>query len=190
MTTSVFAISDLHLSFARPKPMAKFGPHWENHADRIAHAWRKAVGPDDVVLIPGDISWATRLGEAVPDLHWVGALPGRKILVRGNHDYWWNGINKVRKAAPDGMYFVQNDAVCLDGVAVGGARMWDFPGVSWPIIQTMPEREALPADLLQEEATDGRGQAKILSPEHLERIRNRELLRLARAWHNCLLMLP
>src|SRR5690349_4597357 len=84
----LWTISDLHLSSARPKPMDIFGDRWRNHPQRIAAAWRERVRDDDVVLIAGDISWAMKLDEAMPDLEWIAALPGSKVMIRGNHDYW------------------------------------------------------------------------------------------------------
>lgn len=133
MSGRIFAIADLHLSGAFPKPMDIFGAAWENHAARIAAHWREMIQPDDIVLIAGDISWALKLRDAVQDLEWIAALPGRKIISKGNHDYWWKSIGKVRQAAPPGLFFIQHDAVLLDGVAIGGTRLWDFPGIRWPV---------------------------------------------------------
>lgn len=125
----IFGLSDLHLSFASDKPMDVFGEHWRDHAVRMAAAWDEQVGADDVVLVPGDISWALRLEQAAADLAWIGARPGRaKILVRGNHDYWWSAIGKVRQALPAGVLALQNDAVDLGEVVVTGSRLWSCPG--------------------------------------------------------------
>ena len=123
---SVYAISDLHLP-AHQKPMDIFGPHWENHFERISESWRESVTDDDTVLIPGDITWAMRLEDALDDLNRIGALPGKKIISRGNHDYWWDGIGKVRRALPDGMFALQNDAIVMDGVIFAGTRGWVLP---------------------------------------------------------------
>lgn len=92
----VFAIGDLHLSGADPKPMDIFGSHWGNHFERIREDWLQRVSQEDLVLIPGDISWAMKLEDAVVDLDSIGALPGQKVLTRGNHDYWWNSPTKIR----------------------------------------------------------------------------------------------
>ena len=124
---SIFAIGDLHLPGGDDKPMQVFGAHWEGHWDRIRADWRARVRPEDIVLIPGDISWAMHLNDALPDLLAIGELPGRKILLRGNHDYWWGAITRVRDALPDGMYAVQNDALLLNGVAFCGSRGWTNP---------------------------------------------------------------
>jgi len=97
---TLFAIGDLHLPGGEEKPMDIFGDHWENHFAHIAADWRTRVKDGDVVLIPGDISWAMQLECAVPDLQKIGALPGRKVLIKGNHDYWWNSISRLRRGFP------------------------------------------------------------------------------------------
>jgi len=124
----LFAIADPHLSRVDPKPMTVFGQAWEGHPAAFFDGWRSVVREDDIVLVPGDISWAMRLGDALADLHDIAALPGRKVLLRGNHDYWWPSISKLRSALPVGMFAVQNDALVLDGVVVAGTRGWNTPG--------------------------------------------------------------
>ena len=123
---SVFAISDLHLP-ARQKPMDIFGEHWENHFDRIAEDWRARVTDEDIVLLPGDLTWAMHLEEAMEDIMRVGELPGRKLILRGNHDYWWSAIGRVRRSLPEGMYAIQNDVLLLDGILFAGSRGWTIP---------------------------------------------------------------
>jgi predicted phosphohydrolase len=125
---SIFAISDLHLGFDVDKPMDRFGPQWENHPEKIAQRWRAIVQPHDTVLVCGDTSWAMRLSEATTDLEFVHALPGRKILLRGNHDYWWSSLAKVRQALPSSMSPLQNDSLAVEGVQVAGSRGWLLPG--------------------------------------------------------------
>ncbi|WP_067933659.1 metallophosphoesterase [Alicyclobacillus kakegawensis] len=122
-----FALADLHLSNAVNKPMDVFGDLWKDHQQRIHDAWTDAVSPDDIVLLPGDISWALTLAEAVPDLQWIARLPGKKLMIRGNHDYWWNGIGRVRKHLDAGMFAIQNDALSIGGYAVCGTRGWLLP---------------------------------------------------------------
>ncbi len=126
----IFAISDLHLSGHTPKPMEVFGRHWEGHWDRLRGAWRNLVAENDAVLIPGDISWAMTLDQAFVDLDEIAAMPGHKLLLRGNHDYWWSSLQRVRTMLPKGMTALQNDAVRLDGVVVCGTRGWTCPGSS------------------------------------------------------------
>ena len=124
----VFAIGDLHLEGGDDKPMSVFGSQWEGHFDKIRADWRNRVGPDDLVLIPGDISWAMQLEHALPDLMMIAELPGRKVLLRGNHDYWWPGISRLRAALPEGMYAIQNDALRIGEFTIAGSRGWILPG--------------------------------------------------------------
>lgn len=120
----VFAISDLHLDSTLSKPMDIFGPGWEGHWDKIRDDWRSKVGADDVVLLAGDLSWAMSLDEALPDIAEVGELPGVKFILRGNHDYWWSAIGKVRQSLPEGMHAVQNDCIRCGKLLVCGSRLW------------------------------------------------------------------
>ena len=135
----VFALSDLHLASATPrKEMAVFGDHWLNHARKIACAWEKRVGENDLVIVAGDISWAMKLEDALPDIEFIAGLPGRKILLRGNHDYWWRSLSRIRACLPERVFVIQNDALILDGVALGGSRLWIDHELS-PF--TLPSRE-------------------------------------------------
>ncbi len=136
----LFAIGDLHLPGGQEKPMDVFGDHWEGHFDRISADWRERVTQDDVVLIPGDTSWAMQLSDAIPDLRAIGELPGRKILIKGNHDYWWGGIGQVRRALPEGMMAIQHDVVDLGDVVVTGTRGWAYPTAEAPL---SPEDERI-----------------------------------------------
>ena len=96
---SIFALADLHLSGEPPqKPMDRFSPAWENHWDKIRAAWLAAINEHDTVLIAGDTSWAMKWHDAAVDLEAIAALPGQKILVRGNHDYWWSTVGKMNQA--------------------------------------------------------------------------------------------
>ena len=124
----VYAIADLHLATVTPKPMTVFGPQWAGHPQAIFDQWRQNVRPEDLVLLPGDLSWAMRLPDAMVDLAPVAALPGTKVLLRGNHDYWWPTVSKLRAALPPGMLAVQNDAVRVGNVVVCGSRGWVTPG--------------------------------------------------------------
>ncbi|HPE46709.1 MAG TPA: metallophosphoesterase, partial [Deltaproteobacteria bacterium] len=126
----VFALSDLHLSFGSDKPMDIFGAHWEDHPVRIREAWERSVSADDVVLVPGDISWAMKLHEAGADLSFVHALPGTKVIVKGNHDYWWTTLSKVRQALPPSIIPLQNTAVRFKEVGIAGSRLWIDPDLS------------------------------------------------------------
>jgi len=101
----IFALGDPHLSFDSKgneyKPMAIFGEQWQDHGEKIKRNWEAVVTDKDVVLVPGDLSWALKLEEAIYDLNFLSRLPGLKILIKGNHDLWWQSISKVRKILPD-----------------------------------------------------------------------------------------
>ncbi len=128
---NIYAISDLHLSSVNEKPMDIFGGNWEGHFEKIKEDWLKTVKEEDIVLIAGDISWAMKLSDALIDLQALAPLPGKKVFVRGNHDYWWNGISKLRAAAPDdSFYFLQTDALKIENFVLVGSRGWTCPGSS------------------------------------------------------------
>lgn len=124
----VLAIADPHLSRRDPKPMDVFGAGWDGHPEAFFEGWREVVREDDLVLIPGDLSWAMRLDDALVDLAEIAALPGRTVILRGNHDYWWPSIGKLRRALPPSMQAIQNDAVRIADVVVAGTRGWICPG--------------------------------------------------------------
>ena len=109
--------------------MNVFGEGWEGHLEKIKADWLKKVNNDDIVLICGDTSWGTVLSEGLYDLNSLKDLPGKKVFIRGNHDYWWNGITKLRAAAPDdSFYFLQNDCVKFGNIVICGSRCWTCPG--------------------------------------------------------------
>ncbi len=138
----IYALGDLHLSFkklptpgfwaeaAEYKPMGEINPAWTNHARLIYENWVKIVQPEDLVLVPGDISWAMRLEEAKSDLGFLGLLPGKIVGVQGNHDYWWQSISRVRAVLPPNIILIQNDHVWINGLALCGTRGWICPGAS------------------------------------------------------------
>lgn len=126
---NIFAISDLHMSVANPKPMDIFGLKWANYLDRIKEDWQNRVTDEDVVLISGDISWAMTTQDALKDFEYFKDLPGKKVFIRGNHDFWWNGITKLRDNAPNESFvFLQTDAVKIKDVVIVGSRGWTSPG--------------------------------------------------------------
>ena len=98
---NIWAIGDLHLSFGVPdKSMDIFGPAWKDHAKQIEESWHRLIRPEDLVLIPGDISWAMRIEDAILDLQWIDRLSGTKLLLKGNHDYWWGSLKKIAAILP------------------------------------------------------------------------------------------
>lgn len=124
----IWAIGDLHLSFGVPgKNMDVFGSSWENHAEQIASHWNALIGSEDLVLIPGDISWAMRIEEVAADFAWIHRLPGTKVMIKGNHDYWWGSLKKILEILPPSIHLIQNNAFHWRDVAIGGARLWDTP---------------------------------------------------------------
>ena len=153
----LFAIGDLHLSGGDDKPMDVFGPQWDRHFFRICENWRRLVNEDDAVLIPGDISWAMQLEQARPDLEEIGRLPGKKILCKGNHDYWWNSVSQVRSILPAGMTALQHNAIDLDNAVVCATRGWMIPTKETPLSEQdekICRREAERLRLALEDATE------------------------------------
>lgn len=131
----VFTLSDLHLSLAPGeleaaacyKPMDIFGSAWTDHHKRIEQAWQQLVKPEDAVLVPGDISWAMHLPDAAADFAFLGSLPGTIVISKGNHDYWWQSISRLRDALPYNCRALQHDAIAIGGRAVCATRGWLLP---------------------------------------------------------------
>ena len=122
---SIFAIADLHLSGNPPnKPMDMFSPAWANHWQKIRSSWNSLVKSDDTVLIAGDTSWALKWPEALDDLCSIAELPGRKVLVRGNHDYWWSTVGKMNREFPGAFFFLHNNYYPAENWAICGSRGW------------------------------------------------------------------
>lgn len=128
---AIYAIADIHLSLGSDKPMDVFGPAWANHVERLESGWREIVSDEDTVLIPGDISWAMDFGQLLPDLRFLHALPGEKILLRGNHDYWWSTYARMEAmTAAEGLSsirFLKNNAYLRGRDVVCGSRGWLLP---------------------------------------------------------------
>ncbi len=124
----IYAISDLHISTNTNKPMDIFGGNWVGYLDKIRLDWQEKVSDDDLVLIGGDISWAMDIDEAKKDLESISDLKGKKIIIKGNHDYWWSGIGKVRDILPPNFFALQNDSIRIGNVVICGSRCWSVPG--------------------------------------------------------------
>lgn len=120
----IFAVSDLHLPGNMDKTMDMFGLRWQGHFEKIKEDWKKKVSDEDVVLIAGDISWAMHLEQALPDLNAIGELPGKKLLIRGNHDFWWSSVSRVREKLTENTFVLQNDAVKIGDYVFAGTRGW------------------------------------------------------------------
>lgn len=133
---AIYALSDLHYAYGFPdKTMEVFSDYWKDYMQRIEDSWNETVSDDDLVLVPGDICWATRLDEASVDFAKLDSLSGRKIISRGNHDYWWSTMSKIRAFLQQNGFstidFIRNDDVVIEGNAIiAGTRGWAFPGSS------------------------------------------------------------
>ncbi len=129
---AIFALSDPHLALGVNKPMNIFGERWQDHEKQIAAFWRQQISAQDTVILPGDISWGMTLEEAKPDLAFLHDLPGKKILLKGNHDYWWATMRKVevfcQQQGFDSLLFLKNNAYLFDNRVICGTRGWSLPG--------------------------------------------------------------
>lgn len=123
---SLYAIGDLHLSFSSDKPMDIFGENWANYEEKLKANWLELIKPEDTVILLGDTSWALRLEEAKADLAWIEDLPGKKILIKGNHDYWWSSVTKMKRQHPE-LDFIFNTYAVYNDVAICGTRGWISP---------------------------------------------------------------
>lgn len=110
--------------------MDVFGTGWARHIQRLQEGWRDTVAPGDLVLLAGDISWAMYRQDAREDLFFLHTLPGTKVLLRGNHDFWWSGYSKVLSMLPPSLKAVQNNALRLGDICICGTRGWTAPGTA------------------------------------------------------------
>lgn len=124
---ALYTISDLHLGFNVEKPMDIFGDKWKDHTEKLKKNWMEKINDDDTVLIAGDISWSLKADDSKYDLDWINELPGKKIISKGNHDYWWGSISKLNKMY-ENTKFLQNNYYVYDDFAICGTRGWMCPG--------------------------------------------------------------
>lgn len=163
---TIWALSDPHLAFGNPdKTMEVFGPNWKDYPIQIEKNWKANVGDNDLVIVAGDISWAMKDKDALPDLDFLDALPGEKLLIRGNHDYWWPSASKLEGLLPPSMHFIQNNAFNWNGITFGGSRLWDTHEYNF-------------SEFIEFVENPLQGKKKGPSPEETERIFVRELERL------------
>ncbi len=129
---SIFTIADLHLALGIDKPMDVFGGRWSNYMEKLKDKWVSNVSEKDTVIIPGDVSWATYIDSAYEDFRFIEDLPGKKVISKGNHDYWWTTSSKLNKYLTENNFstisFMHNNAFELEGVGVCGTRGWKGPG--------------------------------------------------------------
>jgi len=130
---AIYTISDLHLSLGAQKSMEIF-KGWENYVNKLEENWRRVVAPEDTVVIIGDISWAMRLEDSKKDLEFIDKLPGRKIFIKGNHDYWWSTTSKVNNFLKENNFesisILYNSSVNVENVGICGTRGWMFKVLS------------------------------------------------------------
>jgi len=131
---AIYVIGDLHLSFSTNKPMNVFGTNWDNHEEKIKENWIKKVKESDTVIIPGDLSWATYLEDTYMDFYFINKLPGKKILLKGNHDYWWTTVTNMRKYLKENSFnnidFLHNNAFLIEDKIICGTRGWGITAKS------------------------------------------------------------
>lgn len=141
---SIWALADTHLALGVPeKRMDLLWPVWKDYPKKIKENWESFIHADDLVLIPGDISWAMSLEEALIDLNWIDALPGTKVIVKGNHDYWWPSHSKLIKVLPKSIHLIDQEPFNWKNVSVGGTRLWDTSEFSFtPYINFQKEPKA------------------------------------------------
>ena len=127
---SIYVIADLHLSFEKEKPMSIFGDNWENHANKIKNNWKNIVTNNDYVILPGDFSWAMHLKETYKDFQYLNELPGKKILLKGNHDYWWTTLKNMREFVKENNFenidFLYNNSYLVEDKIIVGTRGWNI----------------------------------------------------------------
>lgn len=127
---AIYAIADLHLSMNHPKPMDIFGNNWENHVKKIQQDWLLKVKEEDTVLLPGDFSWETYLEDTCQDFEFLNNLPGKKILLKGNHDYWWTTVTNIRKFLKENYFdtidILFNNSYEVENYIIAGTRGWDY----------------------------------------------------------------
>lgn len=125
---AIYTIADLHLSFNTDKPMDIFGANWKNYEEKIKQDWQSKVKKEDIIILPGDFSWAMYLDETERDFEFMNNLPGKKILLKGNHDYWWSTLTSMRKYLKEKEFenidFLYNNSYKFENKIIVGTRGW------------------------------------------------------------------
>lgn len=153
---SVYTLADLHLSFSTNKPMDIFGSLWENHTEKLLEYWNYLVLPEDTVIVPGDISWAMHIKDAVEDFRFINSLNGKKIIMKGNHDYWWQSMKKLEEFVAEHSFntisFLHNSATVVENIVVCGSRGWSCDSSPSAEDRKIIAREAIRFELSVSEA--------------------------------------
>ena len=127
---SIYVIGDLHLSFNENKPMDIFGDNWSGHEEKIKKDWIEKITDNDLVILPGDFSWSMKLEDTQKDFDFINSLPGQKLLLKGNHDYWWNTVTKMRKFLEENEFnnidFIYNQGYVFENYIIAGTRGWSL----------------------------------------------------------------
>ena len=127
---AIYVIADLHLSFSQDKPMSIFGENWEGHSEKIKNNWISKVKPEDTVVLPGDFSWAMYLKDTYKDFQYLDSLPGKKLLLKGNHDYWWTTLTNMRNFLVENKFknidFIYNNSYLVENKILTGTRGWNL----------------------------------------------------------------
>ena len=159
---AIWAIADLHLSFNDNKPMDIFGENWKNHEEKIKQDWLNKVTDTDLVLLPGDFSWSMYLEDTVKDFEYINQLPGKKLLLKGNHDYWWTTVTKMRNFIEEQGFknidFLHNNSFEYDGVIIAGTKGWALSGEEYD--EKLVQREMLRLELSIEDGIKKYGEDK------------------------------
>lgn len=161
---SIYIIGDLHLSFETNKPMNIFGQNWENHSEKIKKDWIEKVKPEDTIILAGDFSWATYLEEIYKDFNYLSQLPGKKILLKGNHDYWWTTVTSMKRYLEENnienIEFLYNNSFLIEDKIIVGTRGWAL--LDSENSEKMINREAARLELSIKEGVEKYGKDKEL----------------------------
>ena len=148
---AIYTIGDLHLSFGNPKPMNIFGENWNDHEEKIKKDWVEKVKAEDTVIHPGDFSWAMYLKDTVKDFEYLNGLPGKKIMLKGNHEYWWTTLSSMTKFLQEHNFqnidFIQNNSIEVEDKIICGTRGWSLLNERTLNEQRLIDREALRLEL-------------------------------------------
>lgn len=148
---SIYTIGDLHLSFENPKPMNIFGDNWENHEEKIREDWMSKVKEEDTVIHPGDFSWAMHLKDTYKDFKYLCSLPGKKIMLKGNHEYWWTTITNMKNYLKENNFnnidFIHTNSIEVENKIICGTRGWSLHNLDSDNSKKILAREELRLEL-------------------------------------------
>ena len=163
---AIYTIGDLHLSFQNPKPMNIFGENWDNHEEKIKEDWLSKVKPEDTVIHPVDFSWAMYLKDTIKDFEYLNSLPGKKIMIKGNHEYWWTTLTNMKNFLDENGFkdieFLQNNCFEVEDKIICGTRGWSLVNEKTESTKKIIDREALRLELSIKSALDKRQDKEII----------------------------